>query len=199
MLEVGTQKPASEIRFVKVGKGRIALYHRPRHDTFTTARRMGCTHVVTLLKDIEFAERYGEQAKTAGLEWFWLPVPNGKYPDGEVNERLLQAMPELSRLLDEGKSLIIHCSAGIHRTGTVAYGLLRWRGVTSERAMQIIAASRKETAEGMMAKRMKWGDDNARPPAQPQDAPWITSVKEFARRLRTRLFKPRWTPTPNAD
>ena len=198
MLEVGTQKPASKIRFAKVGKGRIALYHRPRHDTFTTARRMGCTRVVTLLKDTEFAQRYGEQAQSAGLEWFWLPVPNGKYPEGEVNERLLQAMPELSRWLDEGKSLIIHCSAGIHRTGMVAYGLLRWRGVTSERAMQIIASTRKETAEGMMAKRMKWGDENARP-AVPQDSIWLHSVKEFVNRLRTRIFNPRSTRTPNAD
>ena len=188
MLEVEPRKPASKMRFVKVGKGRLALYHRPRHDTFTTARRMGCTHVVTLLKDTEFAQRYGEQAQSARLEWFWLPVPNGKYPEGEVNERLLQAMPELSRLLDEGKSLVIHCSAGIHRTGMVAYGLLRWRGVTSERAMQIIASTRKETAEGMMAKRMKWGDENARPAAS-EDSTWLHFVKEFVSRLTTRLFK----------
>lgn len=192
-------KDPSKVRFVKVGRGRLALYHRPRREMFDTLRRKGCTHIVTLLKDIEDAEFYGEMTRQAGMEWVWLPVPNGKYPQKDVHERLINAMPELSRLLDEGCSLLIHCSAGIHRTGTVAYGLLRWRGVTSERAMQIIAASRKETAEGMMAKRMKWGDDNARPPAQPQDAPWITSVKEFARRLRTRLFKPRSTQTPNAD
>lgn len=182
-------KNPSTIRFVKVGKGRLALYHRPRHDTFELVRRKGCTHVVTLLKDTEFAERYGEQAKNAGLEWYWLPVPNGKYPEGEVHERLIAAMPELSRLLDEGKSLLIHCSAGIHRTGTVAYGLLRWRGIDSTRAMQIIAKARRETAEGMMEKRMRWGDENARPASK--DTTWLHSVKEFASQLTTRLFKPR--------
>jgi protein-tyrosine phosphatase len=190
-------KSPSTIQFVKVGKGRLALYHRPRHDTFELARREGCTHVVTLLKDTEFAERYGEQAKNAGLEWYWLPVPNGKYPEGEVHKRLIAAMPELSHLLDEGKSLLIHCSAGIHRTGTVAYGLLRWRGIPSERATQIIRASRVETAEGMMDKRKVWGDKIANSDV-PQESIWITSVKEFASQLKTRLFKPPSTPTPNA-
>jgi protein-tyrosine phosphatase len=182
-------KNPSEIHFVKVGKGRLALYHRPRHDTFTTMRKMGGTHVVTLLKDIEDAEHYGNMAREAGLTWIWVPVPNGKYPQKEVHERLIQAMPELSRLLDEGNSLLIHCSAGIHRTGTVAYGLLRWRGVESQRAMQIIRDTRAETAEGMMAKRMKWGDDNAR--IVSQEEAWFTSIADSFRAWLTKTVRPR--------
>jgi protein-tyrosine phosphatase len=151
-------KNPSDLRFVKVGKGRLALYHRPRHDTFAIARRKGCTHVVTLLKDIEDAEHYGKMAREAGLTWIWLSVPNGKYPQADLHERLVAAMPELSRLLDEGNSLMIHCSAGVHRTGMVAYGLLRWRGLNPAQATQIIRRTRKETAEGMMDKRKVWGD-----------------------------------------
>jgi protein-tyrosine phosphatase len=192
-------KNPSKVHFVKVGRGRLALYHRPRREMFASLRRKGCTHIVTLLKDTEDANFYGELARQAGMEWIWLPVPNGKYPKKETHERLINAMPELSRLLDEGNTLLVHCSAGIHRTGTVAYGLLRWRGMGGERAMQIIHRSRKETAEGMMDKRKKWGDDNARPIIESQDATWLTSVKEFVNRSRTRLFKPRSTPTPNAD
>ncbi len=193
--EVTGKAPSSPIRFVQVGRGRLALYHRPRRDTFAEVRRLGGTHIVTLLKDTENASRYGNQARNAGLEWIWLPVPNGKYPEGEVHERLVQAMPKLSRLLDDGQSLLIHCSAGIHRTGMVAYGLLRWRGIPSEQAMQIIAEARKETAEGMLSKRMKWGDDNARP-AAPQDQKWSHFVKEFVHRWKTWIFRPH---TPNAD
>lgn len=178
MVEV---KKPSQIHFVKVGKGRLALFHRPRHDTFATMRKMGGTHVVTLLKDIEDAEHYGNMAREAGLTWIWVPVPNGKYPEGEVHKRLIAAMPELSRLLDEGKSLLIHCSAGVHRTGTVAYGLLRYRGVDSQRAMAIIRTTRVETADGMMAKRMKWGDDNAR--VAPQEESWFDSVRSWLTKI----------------
>lgn len=181
-------KNPSKIRFVKVGHGRLALYHRPRRDMFASLRRTGCTHVVTLLKDSENAKLYGDLARQAGLEWIWLPVPNGNYPQKAVHERLIQAMPELSRLLDEGNSLLIHCSAGIHRTGMVAYGLLRWRGVDSVQAMKLIRRMRRETAEGMMAKRMKWGDSIARNiPAQ--EKTWINSAKEFANRWLTKIFK----------
>ena len=180
----------SKFCFVKVGRGRLALYHRPRSTDFPHLRELRCTHVVTLLREDEGAGKFRELSKKNDITWIGLPVPNGQYPQGEIHERLIQAMPELSRLLDERKSLLIHCSAGIHRTGTVAYGLLRWRGVDSERAMQIIAKARKETAEGMMTKRMKWGDDNARPPTI-QDSTWLHSVKEFANHWLTKIFKPR--------
>lgn len=180
----------SRYNFVKVGAGRIALNHRPRFVDFPYLRELGCTHVVTLLKTSESAGKIGNAVKDAGMEWFWLPVPNGHYPQGEVHQRLLEAMPQLSQWLDEGKSLMLHCSAGVHRTGTVAYGLLRWRGVESKKAMQLIAQMRAVTAEGMLAKRMRWGDENARPTVQ-EDSSWLHSVKESLSQLITRLFKPR--------
>lgn len=181
-------KEPTRYNFVKVGNGRLALNHRPGRADFSHLRKLGCTHVVTLLKESESAQKIGNQTKDAGMEWVWVPVPNGNYPQGEVHERLLAAMPQLSQLLDEGKSLLIHCSAGIHRTGTVAYGLLRWRGVGQDEAMRIIHEMRKETAEGMLKKRMRWGDENARPAAS-KEKTWAHSVREFVNRLRTKLFK----------
>jgi protein-tyrosine phosphatase len=178
------------VRFVRVGRGRLALYHRPGREDFPAFRRKGCTHVVTLLKDIENSELYGQLTKEAGMEWYWLPVPNGKFPQTELHQQLMQALPELSRLLDEGKSLLIHCSAGVHRTGMVTYGLLRWRGVESAQAMKLIRRMRRETAEGMMEKRMKWGDGIAQT-IQTQDRTWIASAKEFVNRWLTKIFKPR--------
>lgn len=179
------------IRFVQVGPGRLALYHRPRRTDFPLLHQMGCTHVVTLLKDSEGARRYGDLARLAGLEWMWIPIPNGKYPEGEVHKGLLEAIPNLSQLLDEGSSILIHCSAGIHRTGLVAYALPRWRGLESRPPMKIISQIRKETADGMMEKRMRWGDENARKPIK-QEATWLNSVKEFAHRLQTSIFRGRW-------
>jgi len=183
-------KNVSTINFVKVGNGRLALFHRPRKVDFEMLRKLGCTHVITLLKDSEHAQLYSNLTKEAGMEWIWLPVPNGKYPEGDVHLRLLQAMPILSKLLDDGGSIVIHCSAGIHRTGTVAYGLLRWRGMNRKQAMNSIHKTRDETAKGMMEKRMRWGDENAGP-ANQQENTWLHSVKEFANQLRMKLSRSR--------
>ncbi len=139
----------------------MALSHRPGGALFPILREMGCTHVVTLLKESEGAQNVGQMAQNAGLGWIWLPVPNGNYPQGEVHQLLLDALPRLSQLLDDGASLLIHCAAGIHRTGTVAYGLLRWRGMERDAALELIAQMRMFTYEGMGAKRLRWGDNIA--------------------------------------
>ena len=178
------------VNFVKVGNGRLALYHRPGGTDFPALRELGCTHIITLLKESEGAQRYGTMTRNAGMEWVWISVPNGKYPEGEVHDRLIQAIPNLSQLLDDGKSILIHCSAGIHRTGTVAYGLLRWRGLDRKQAMKLIGHARKETAEGMMEKRMRWGDENVRQPIK-KGTTWIHSIKEFINHWQTRLSRSR--------
>jgi protein-tyrosine phosphatase len=183
-------RPPSTIHFVRVGKGRLALLHRPRRVDFPNLPNIGCTHLVTLLKESEGARQIGEMANNAGLSWVWLPVPNGKYPEGEVHELLAQALPELSKLLDEGNSLLIHCSAGIHRTGTVAYGLLRWRGMDRKKALSVIRRSRKETYEGVGAKRLRWGDDVGRE-INVKEVSWINSIKKSANRLLIKVFKKR--------
>ena len=181
-------KESSSITFRKVGRGRLALFHRPKNTDFPALHEMGCTHVITLLKDSEGAERYGKMTKDAGMEWVWLPVPNGKYPEGDVHQLLLESLPRLSQQLDDGNSILIHCSAGIHRTGMVAYALLRWRGMNREQAMKLIGTVRRETAEGMMDKRMRWGDEHARP-ATEQDHKWLHFAREFVVQLKMKLSR----------
>ncbi len=174
-------KEPTHYNFVKVGNGRLALNHRPGGRDFPLLCELGCTHIVTLLKESEFANTVGVHTQNAGLEWVWIPVPNGNYPQGEVHQRLLAAMPKLSKLLDEGKSLLIHCSAGIHRTGTVAYGLLRWRGMERDEAMQVIHQIRPVTAEGMLEKRRRWGDENSRQIKLPNSF-WANLLKRFLKK-----------------
>ena len=177
----------SDLHFVKVGQGWVALSHRPRGADLAMMRKLGCTHVVTLLKESEGAQNIGTMTQNLGMAWIWIPVPNGNYPEGEVHQRLIEALPRLSQLLDEGAHLFIHCAAGIHRTGTVAYGLLRWRGVNQEQALALIAQMRTFTHDGMGAKRLRWGDEIARDLPKQR----FHSFREFIRKLWVRSFKKR--------
>jgi predicted protein tyrosine phosphatase len=177
-----------DLHFVKVGKGRMALYHRPRHVDFQLLRKMGCTHVVTLLKESEGAPKIGTSAQNSGLIWVWLPVPNGDRPVGEVHQRLMEALPHLSQLLDEGASLLIHCSAGIHRTGTVAYGLLRWRGESRKKSLQLIGQMRMVTLNEVGEKRLRWGDTIASNIPEPK-TPWIQVLQESFSQFWLKTFK----------
>jgi protein-tyrosine phosphatase len=101
----------------------------------------------------------GQTAQGFGLRWTWLPLPNGKYPRGEAHKLLAAALPLLSSYLDDGDSILIHCAAGIHRTGMLAYGLLRWRGYGKAEALDLISQMRTHTRNGLHPRHVLWGDN----------------------------------------
>lgn len=143
---------------MNVGAGRLALDHRPNRQSLPALRDAGCEVVVTLLAAREGAEEIGERVRATGMEWIWLPLENGKLPQGEAHQRLADALPNLSARLDQGQTILIHCSAGIHRTGMLAYGLLRWRGLSDLEAMQILFEARRFTAEGISPVQKQWAE-----------------------------------------
>ncbi len=177
-----------DARFIPIGKGRLTLYHRPGAKAFAGLAEQGCTHVVTLLRDTEGAEKIGNAIRARGMQWVWVPVPNGDYPQGEVHERLVQAIPTISRLLDEGASVLIHCSAGIHRTGMLGYGLLRWRGLTQDEALEKIGQMRPQTRDGILPRHIRWGNQLASTQPQ-QEKSWRHFINTFINRLKTPTFK----------
>lgn len=144
--------------WVPVGAGRLGLDHRPKRASLPLFKATGCDVVVTLLAAREGAEQIGLQVQQAGMEWVWLPLENANLPQGETHDRLAAAVTMLSARLDQGQTLLIHCSAGIHRTGMLAYGLLRWRGLADAECLLIMSEARRITAEGLIPKRKKWAD-----------------------------------------
>ena len=64
---------------------------------------------------------------------------------------------EIAKTLETGAGVYIHCSAGIHRTGMVAFALLRFLGLSADEAASGLAHLRKVTAEGVGEDRLAWG------------------------------------------
>jgi predicted protein tyrosine phosphatase len=155
-------KSASALQWITQGTGRLSLRSRPGSSFFRTAHEAGVTRLVTLLSVREGGESVGKQAQGHGLAWTWLPLENADYPTGTAHAHLRDHLAVLSGQLEAGESLVIHCAAGIHRTGMVAYGLLRYRGYASDAALALVGQMRAETLAGMVAKRQAWGDEVVR-------------------------------------
>jgi len=144
--------------WVSVGQGRLAIGHRPKLKALPRLKEAGCTHLLTLLGEREGAMTIGLAAQSAHIEWLWLPLDNGD-PPLEVREPEVRTMLErLELLLDCNSSIVVHCSAGIHRTGMITYALLRQLGLSREQAMQKLSELRPVTAEGVGEARLQWGD-----------------------------------------
>src|SRR5262249_52547614 len=134
------------------------LAHRPRLKDIPKFPEVGCQRIVTLLSGTEGALKLGRIVQEAGMAWTWLDVGHGTTPVDETDLLLRHTLPELSAYLDAGEAILIHCSAGIHRTGMLAYALLRWRGAMPEQALETIAALRAETREGLRTEHLSWAD-----------------------------------------
>jgi protein-tyrosine phosphatase len=143
--------------------GALAISHRPKKAALDALRRSGCTHILTLLSEREGAEEIGAAVRGAGLDWLWLPLENAQPPAAARDAEMLTAFAQIAAVLDTGGRILIHCSAGIHRPGMIAYAFLRFMGASSADSRQQLYQLRTVTAEGAGEERLAWGDRFAGP------------------------------------
>jgi len=149
---------ATNVVLVKIGAGALALTHRPKVKDLPVLHAAGATHLVTLLADNEGARQVGDAAQRAGLSWVWLPFQGAGVPDRSRDVELRLALGNLRDLVLGGNQLVMHCSAGIHRTGMVGYALLRQLGLAAPEAREKLAELRAVTSDGVGTDRLAWGD-----------------------------------------
>ncbi|WP_198318628.1 protein-tyrosine phosphatase family protein [Pseudofrankia inefficax] len=152
---------AAGVELVPVGPGAVGVTHRPRLASLPGLRTSSVTHLVTLLSAREGAEGLGGAAVAAGLRWVWLPVPDGREPTPATRATIVAGLVELAGLVRGGAHLVIHCSAGIHRTGMITYALLRTLGLAPDEAGAALARMRSVTAGGLGDHRLAWAEQLA--------------------------------------
>ncbi len=147
-----------DFRWGEVGSGRLALWHRPKLKAIAYLPRAGCDCLTTLLSEREGAPEIGAAVEAAGMEWSWIPLSEGRPPVGAAERRARRELLALSRRLDAGRAILLHCSAGMHRTGMMAYALLRRRGHDAADALARIEAMRPLTRQALTAAHLGWGE-----------------------------------------
>lgn len=127
------------------GPGRLFLCgkHAIAPDPIGALGRVGANVVVCLTQPHELLDRYPEYVvwlrDNSPERAIWRPIPDLH----TLPERaMVTLIGELDTRLRHGESLIVHCAAGIGRSGTVAVGLLLSMGEQLNTATKTVRANR---------------------------------------------------------
>ena len=150
---------ASDVEsMVEVVGGWMAINHRPKKSYIAELKSQGFSHVWILLGEQEGAPDLVKLYEAAGLEVIWLPRPNGgPITDPQELSAVRESYERVRRVLEKEGRIFLHCSAGVHRTGMVAHGLLRYLGYGPEEALETLHQLRPITAADVGNDRLDWG------------------------------------------
>jgi protein-tyrosine phosphatase len=138
-----------EVSLPAGARGRLFLHGMPGRgeklqDLWDGLDRLGVGVILNLTSDAETRARSPQYAEaiargTVPCDVWRLPMVNDGAPDHEADfERLLRQMADGLR---QGTAYLVHCNAGIGRTGTVATGVLMLLGVPLAEALKTIQAA----------------------------------------------------------
>jgi protein-tyrosine phosphatase len=129
--------------------GRLAIMARPRADEWLEAEvrewlNSGVDLVVSLLEQDEISElglrSEADLCRASGIDFVSFPIPDRGLPSSE------QKTSEIARLLADGvgngRSIAIHCRAGIGRSSLVAACAMIYSGIDAGEALALISAAR---------------------------------------------------------
>lgn len=129
--------------------GRLGLMPRPRggdwlEDEIISLKRSEVDAVVSLLEraEIEELDIAEEESfcRAHGIVFYSFPIPDRNVPSSETET--LNFAASLAKLLEEGKSIVIHCRQGVGRASLIAATVMILCGVLVNEIFQRIEIGR---------------------------------------------------------
>ena len=129
--------------------GRIAISARPRAEDWLETevgewKASGLDMVVSLLESDEVSElglqREAELCRSSGIEFLSFPIPDRGVPEDEAE--MLQIASSIASGIADGRSVAIHCRAGIGRSSMIAACALICSGIEAGDALARIKTAR---------------------------------------------------------
>lgn len=116
-----------------------------------TLQAAGATALITLMPAEELrlnrVDELPALCAARGIEWFHLPVADEQVPLDDFDAAWMQAHARIRALLDEGRSIAIHCKGGSGRTGLIAARILIERGLPRAEAVALVQALRPKAIQ----------------------------------------------------
>lgn len=143
-------------------RGRLAVATRPRggdwlDDEARGWRRAGVDTVVSLLEKEEASQldlsAEGEIAQSKGVEFVSFPIPDRGVPTS--TPAALGLMKNITKALEQGKNVAVHCRQGVGRSGLVAAAVLVTSGIGVDKAIEIVSIARGQTVPETPA-QLEW-------------------------------------------
>lgn len=129
-------------------------------------RCWGASVLVSLMERDELRllgiENIGQASARAQLVWYHCPIPDSHPPDAAFEAPWRACAVALNASLDRGETVVLHCLAGMGRTGTIAARLLVERGAEPCDAVSLVRSSRPGAIESPEQERYvlerRWRD-----------------------------------------
>jgi hypothetical protein len=136
-------------RWVPLGAHELTASGAPGKRRLPGWEGAGLTDVITLQREDEMNAQIPQVCQQRGWRWHHIPL-SGKKLEAPTDPASLLALAELAREISASaepvRRIVVHCSAGLHRTGVALYVMLRAVDHSKEEALALIEQARALTA-----------------------------------------------------
>jgi len=126
--------------FTWIVKDKVIGMSRPEPGDLAALKSRGVDHVISLT--VQPLPR--EHLDKHGITGIHIPVLDMSVP---TPEEIVRFVEQLSRLVDDGHRVAVHCGAGLGRTGTMLACYLVSRGMSAEEAVAEVRRRRPGSIE----------------------------------------------------
>ena len=111
----------------------------------------GASAVLSLVETHEFARLgvpdFAQAIARTPLQWLQVPITDMATPGTATLAAWRTQGPALLQALNEGQRVLVHCAAGLGRTGMLVAKLLVLHGVSADQAIDQVRSARPGTIE----------------------------------------------------
>ncbi|WP_433465307.1 tyrosine-protein phosphatase [Spirillospora sp. CA-128828] len=87
-----------------------------------------------------------------------MPLPHADPPPPEHDVHFGASLMQMAAILRDGGHILLHCSAGIQRTGMFAFALLRFTGMTADDATSSLQHDSADFLANVGDDRLIWAN-----------------------------------------
>lgn len=153
---------------LKGSNSKVTCFRRPSLRSILAFKEVyGLNAILSCITAREKPQLIENKTKECGVKFYNIPFKKAKPNSLQKEETIQMLVEEIKKmynvLMTENLSLLIHCAAGVRRTGIVLYCILRLNGESKESALEIILKLREETRNGIGDYRVEYAEENIVP------------------------------------